>query len=1026
MTDQARVANTSPDASGPVSAGAFGDVAIMAVADRATVDAAFQHLTLLLSAGDVEAQSRAWQALLAVAESADTPDIWETATKAAYGIGIARQQSGDDDEAAEWFRRAETFGERSGTDLALVNAASALNQRMRESDPWDDFRTDADRVIDFGTRSNSVQGNELAARAARRAASHPGSQKSGSSKSYRLLAVSRGTRSRSADGFEIVARSLSDLARSRQISLRLYRKGMRKVISLAAGLGTAQGGETAAKVTYSLGQHFQSARKRWRARSANRLVYHIGRACQTPIGLEHAARARYELAADAYELQVRLWRSPSARRDISERGYRDAAETARASRTPEALEVATVAMNALGVSLTESTSLEAGCEAYEQAVHFATDSGTAKALEAGASAAARWAENLVALGLLDEARSVREQGIRLGQESDTHQGLIHARRLEEALERERAEESAAPPLRTGVIVVHGMGQQTRNALMSGVVNQIADWLERNVRVRGQSHVPRVELDLHEDARSFVTVTHGPRQWVFTEAFWAPTVEAPLFNPTAGWAVSRFLQHLARLCTIAFHGSLVPTVIGALAVAGRVLYALLMIPFLAIIFPVVPLVARWITGLLNRLYLLAVQATPNVDDDSGRLQEDIIVRAIDQWRKRAPTLIAILFTLVVALVALVVALLVPLLVWQRLALAAVGIVTFLGIRQLASSLAIDPSSGDTPAAIFRTQGVILSKHGYLQQRVPRLRTSALYRDSLHNVLTAPATAVIEGVKRWLRANDETALLRLIEWDRYRATTRSRLYLGAVLLGLVCFRLLNSVFAVVLYAFGALLLFPLMFALWTLTAFSAVPGIPSMVTFFKSKLDTFLLGSLGDIKVYLEEVTQATKARGELEAALDALQERTDETVIVAHSLGSLVSYETLAIPQNSERASRVRSLVTVGGILPMVWRIRSRRPAIDRPLPRHIRWVNVWSRLDPADSGPIADDRLRVAKPGHRREIDSTDEKETLLSVSSLRDPVPGGFADIVVSNEDDLLRDHTSVLGQPARGHSCSRTGDLG
>ena len=65
------------------------------------------------------------------------------------------------------------------------------------------------------------------------------------------------------------------------------------------------------------------------------------------------------------------------------------------------------------------------------------------------------------------------------------------------------------------------------------------------------------------------------------------------------------------------------------------------------------------------------------------------------------------------------------------------------------------------------------------------------------------------------------------------------LGCALLALIGFRLLNSIFAVALYGIGALLIFPVMFVLWALTAFSMVPGVPTIVTFVKSRLDVSCL-------------------------------------------------------------------------------------------------------------------------------------------------------------------------------------------
>jgi hypothetical protein len=74
---------------------------------------------------------------------------------------------------------------------------------------------------------------------------------------------------------------------------------------------------------------------------------------------------------------------------------------------------------------------------------------------------------------------------------------------------------------------------------------------------------------------------------------------------------------------------------------------------------------------------------------------------------------------------------------------------------------------------------------------------------------------------------------------------------------------------------------------------------------------------------------------------------------------------------------------------------------------------LWSRLDPADPGPITAARLRVAKPNSALTQAAPHDTNRLLSVGALADPQPGGFAEVVVSNEDDALQDHTGYWDNP-------------
>jgi hypothetical protein len=120
----------------------------------------------------------------------------------------------------------------------------------------------------------------------------------------------------------------------------------------------------------------------------------------------------------------------------------------------------------------------------------------------------------------------------------------------------------------------------------------------------------------------------------------------------------------------------------------------------------------------------------------------------------------------------------------------------------------------------------------------------------------------------------------------------------------------------------------------------------------------------------------------------------------------VSYDTLVQPHNLQRAARVRTLMTIGGILPMVWRTSPRRETFDAPLPRQLRWVNIWARFDPAEGGPIDKARASIAMPGLQDWEPAP--RRTFLWLPPRNVPRSNTFEDVVISNEDDILRDHTT------------------
>src|SRR5262249_49335895 len=155
------------------------------------------------------------------------------------------------------------------------------------------------------------------------------------------------------------------------------------------------------------------------------------------------------------------------------------------------------------------------------------------------------------------------------------------------------------------------------------------------------------------------------------------------------------------------------------------------------------------------------------------------------------------------------------------------------------------------------------------------TLRVYGNTLRMIATTPATAAVDSLRRWLRVNNETALLRYAAWDSHERRVVSRLAMGFVFTALIAFRLLNSFLAVCLYAGGAVLVFPLMLFVWAFSSFGSIPGIPSVVAFAKARLDALLLGSAGDIRVLIQDDAQARGERGELENAIDALAESCEE-------------------------------------------------------------------------------------------------------------------------------------------------------
>jgi hypothetical protein len=131
-----------------------------------------------------------------------------------------------------------------------------------------------------------------------------------------------------------------------------------------------------------------------------------------------------------------------------------------------------------------------------------------------------------------------------------------------------------------------------------------------------------------------------------------------------------------------------------------------------------------------------------------------------------------------------------------------------------------------------------------------------------------------------------------------------------------------------------------------------------------IDSFLVDWFGDLPVLLDDPVQVANVRARVADAIDRLRlEGADAIVLVAHSGGALVSFETLLDPAYLDRP--VDKLITLGQGLSLGWRLESDPIGPASPPPPgdrllgdiaavrpNLRWVDVWASYDPAPAGPL--------------------------------------------------------------------------
>ncbi|HET9082970.1 MAG TPA: hypothetical protein VFN41_01100 [Candidatus Limnocylindrales bacterium] len=180
-----------------------------------------------------------------------------------------------------------------------------------------------------------------------------------------------------------------------------------------------------------------------------------------------------------------------------------------------------------------------------------------------------------------------------------------------------------------------------------------------------------------------------------------------------------------------------------------------------------------------------------------------------------------------------------------------------------------------------------------------------------------------------------------------------------------------------------------------------------------IDSFLVDWFGDLPVLLDEPVQSANVRARLARSIQRLvDDGCDAIVVVAHSGGALVSFETLLDPAYIHLP--VDKLVTLGQGLGLSWRL-AEDPDVREITPGSrlvgnlaevrpgMHWVDVWASFDPAPAGPIPPREpwllpAPVALPG---EPPPTPPPGTILVESR------------PVTNEMNVLTDHGAYWANP-------------
>ena len=251
------------------------------------------------------------------------------------------------------------------------------------------------------------------------------------------------------------------------------------------------------------------------------------------------------------------------------------------------------------------------------------------------------------------------------------------------------------------------------------------------------------------------------------------------------------------------------------------------------------------------------------------------------------------------------------------------------------------------------------------RPPKLDVVAAYlRDRLWTIVAGIQSGYRMREPKWVERKKATALVAQSvhePWIEDRLAELGRPGWGWI--GMID-RLQRSFLTQWLVVLPVVALGTLLLAIWA--PLRRVPIGPLRDLAEAQLVDSFLTNWFGDLPVLLKDPVQSANVRARTAEAIRALTAQgCDSIVVVAHSGGAIVSFETLldrVYLNDPERAITVDKLVTHGEGLKLAWRLED---AYDRNLQRgnrlsgdlgaarpDLHWVDVWASFDPAPAGPL--------------------------------------------------------------------------
>jgi hypothetical protein len=183
--------------------------------------------------------------------------------------------------------------------------------------------------------------------------------------------------------------------------------------------------------------------------------------------------------------------------------------------------------------------------------------------------------------------------------------------------------------------------------------------------------------------------------------------------------------------------------------------------------------------------------------------------------------------------------------------------------------------------------------------------------------------------------------------------------------------------------------------------------SLISGATAVINYVVLHWVASLQVYLLDYTRSSAMRQRFEREVECFleDESCERIVVIAHSMGTVISYEglTTLLAQPKWRdvpAPKPITYLCLAQALRRVWLLSRTDPErLHRVLPVGVRWVHFWARYDPVAVGPLDPDALPPPPPGASPRVQKANKKLR----ARLAD-----CENVDVVNTDSIFADHTT------------------